>query len=318
MFNSTHTLVGVLVAQTGTGKWAKYGTLTAVIASNLPDIDSIAGFWGTATYLEHHRGITHSLFGTPILALVLALVMSRFSENLGKTYAIALIAMATHPLLDFLNPYGVRPFLPLNNTWFYGDLVFIFDPYLDSILLMGSLIAARRPEIRRVAAWTCLAVALAYIGVRIELHARAQSKLEVLVSDFPSVEQLEVLPQMANPLVWDGIVKWDGRIAKYSVVASGLNRFMPSIPTPVGFIAYRRSSSEITDAAAASRSAAALLCFARFPMVRVRPASGGYVVTFMDFRFYRETVNRALAAEVVLDESRRVIKESLSFVQAID
>src|SRR6185436_19781597 len=60
MFNTTHTFVGILVAQTGAGKWAKYGTLTAVVAANLPDIDSVAGLWGTATYLEHHRGITHT------------------------------------------------------------------------------------------------------------------------------------------------------------------------------------------------------------------------------------------------------------------
>jgi inner membrane protein len=317
MFNTTHTFVGILVAQTGAGKWAKYGTLTAVIASNLPDIDSVAGLWGTATYLEHHRGFTHTLIGTPILALLLSLVMTAFSENFGKTYAIALIAMATHPLLDFLNPYGVRPFLPLNSTWYYGDLVFIFDPYLDSILLIGILVAWRS-RLRQVAAWTCMATALAYIGVRIQLHAQAQAKLEVLVSDFPAVEQLEVLPQMMSPLRWDGIVKWDGRIAKYNVGASDPDRFIPTTPTPPNFVAYRRSASEIADAAATSRSAAALLCFARFPMVRIEQAAGGYRVTFIDFRFYRETMNRALAAELMLDESRRVIKESLSFVQPID
>src|SRR5438874_589478 len=78
MFNSTHTLVGLLIAKTGVGKWAKYGTATAVIASNLPDIDSIAGFWGTAAYIDYHRGITHSLIGVPLLALLLAGVMYPF------------------------------------------------------------------------------------------------------------------------------------------------------------------------------------------------------------------------------------------------
>src|SRR5881396_529045 len=61
MFNSTHTLVGFAIARTGAGKWTRHATATAVIASNLPDIDSIAGLWGTAAYLNHHRGITHAL-----------------------------------------------------------------------------------------------------------------------------------------------------------------------------------------------------------------------------------------------------------------
>jgi hypothetical protein len=38
----------------------------------------------------------------------------------------------------------------------------------------------------------------------------------------------------------------------------------------------------------------------------------------MDFRFYREIANTALAAEVLLDRSGRVVKEDLSFVQAMN
>ena len=99
MFNSTHTFVGLAIARTAPEKWVRNATATAVIASNLPDIDSIAGLWGTAAYLDHHRGITHSLIGVPLLALLLSSVIYFFSGKFGKTYAIAVIAMATHPVL---------------------------------------------------------------------------------------------------------------------------------------------------------------------------------------------------------------------------
>src|SRR5262245_43623345 len=102
MFNSTHTFVGLAFARTGIEKWVPYATATVVIASNLPDIDSVAGFWGTAVYLDHHRGITHSLTGVPILAFLLAAVMYFFSERFWRTYTVALIAMVTHPALDLL------------------------------------------------------------------------------------------------------------------------------------------------------------------------------------------------------------------------
>ena len=71
MFNSTHTFVGLLVARTGPDKWVRRAAVTAIIASNLPDLDSIAGFWGTAAYLDHHRGFTHTLVGIPLLALMI-------------------------------------------------------------------------------------------------------------------------------------------------------------------------------------------------------------------------------------------------------
>ena len=35
--------------------------------------------------------------------------------------------MATHPILDYANNYGLRPFLPFDGAWYYGDVLFIFD-----------------------------------------------------------------------------------------------------------------------------------------------------------------------------------------------
>ena len=43
MFNSTHTLVAVAIARTGADEWVPYAAATAVIASNLPDIEIVSG-----------------------------------------------------------------------------------------------------------------------------------------------------------------------------------------------------------------------------------------------------------------------------------
>src|SRR5215471_12107372 len=205
MFNSTHTLVGFAIARTGEAKWGRYATATAVIASNLPDIDSIAGFWGTASYLDHHRGITHSLIGVPILSLLLSAVMCIFSGNFFRTYAVALVAMATHPALDYLNPYGLRPFLPMNGTWYYGDTLFIFDPYLDAALLIGLILGVRYPKLRQTGAILSLVLGITYIGVRMELHGAAMAREESSFNRAPSSkpEKWALLPRMWNPVRWD-------------------------------------------------------------------------------------------------------------------
>ncbi len=33
-----------------------------------------------------------------------------------------------HIAMDFTNNYGVHPFWPVDNRWFYGDSVFIIEP----------------------------------------------------------------------------------------------------------------------------------------------------------------------------------------------
>ncbi len=314
MFNSTHTFVGFAVAKTGVEKWAPYATATAVIAANLPDIDSFAGLWGTAAYLDHHRGFTHSLIGVPVLAFLLSAVMYFFSENFWKTYAVALIAMATHPALDYLNPYGLRPFLPFSAKWYYGDAVFIIDPYLDALLLSGVIVGLLKPQTRRVAAGISLVIAVVYIGIRIELHSMATTELRNTLPQTGLVRMKAVLPQMLSLRMWEGVIETDQAIVRGPVVV-----LRPPVDIDAEAITMTRTpSSKVITRAATASSAAALLRFARFPVTRVEQLPSGYGVTFLDFRFYRETAKTALAAKIVLDESMNVTSEDLSFVHLID
>ncbi|WP_410964399.1 metal-dependent hydrolase, partial [Salmonella sp. SAL4447] len=81
----THTLVGIALARTSLDRVAPFATWTAIIASNLPDIDIVAQFWGTDAYLDHHRGITHAIISLPVLSLALAGLMQKISEKRGQT-----------------------------------------------------------------------------------------------------------------------------------------------------------------------------------------------------------------------------------------
>src|SRR5947207_3294270 len=217
MFNSTHTFVGLAVARTGMDRWVPRATITAVIAANLPDIDIVSALAGTPTYLEYHRGITHSIAGIPLLALGLAAVMYLFSENFWKTYVVALIAMATHPLLDLANTYGLRPFLPMDGTWYYGDLLPIIDPYLDAILLVGILAGETFKDSKRLMTWVSVGLMVLYLGARFELRNLSISQLETLAAKTPGTEKWGVSPDILNPLVCDGIIQAPRQIVKVSI-----------------------------------------------------------------------------------------------------
>ena len=101
MFNSTHTFVGLAIARTGLDDWVPRAALTAVIASNLPDIDILADVSSMPSFINYHRGITHSLVGIPFLSLAVAGAMYVFTRSFWRTFVVALLAMATHPALDY-------------------------------------------------------------------------------------------------------------------------------------------------------------------------------------------------------------------------
>ena len=121
-----------------------------MISANAADADFLSILFGDRwTLLQYHRGITHSIVGTIAIGILIpavAYAIDRIVSNIRKRaprirfrglLLASMVAAATHPLMDWTNNYGVRPLLPWSGRWFYGDLVFIFDPYIW--LTLGSL-----------------------------------------------------------------------------------------------------------------------------------------------------------------------------------
>ncbi len=147
MDNLTHSLVGLAAAKAGLERVSPGATTLCVLAANSPDSDIVVLFLrGRWAFLEQHRGISHSIIGTLTLAvlvpllfyggdLLIARIRRRPAQTRLKGLLLAsLIVTITHPLLDWTNNYGVRPLLPWNSTWFYGDFVFVVDPFIWLIL----------------------------------------------------------------------------------------------------------------------------------------------------------------------------------------
>src|SRR5436853_4380851 len=150
MDNLAHSLVGLTIAKAGLERLSPGATTVCILAANAPDIDVVTGFFGGRwSLLHYHRGITHSIVGTFMLGLLIPSIFwlgHRLVARLRDRKPLiryrglllaSMIAAATHPLMDWTNNYGVRPLLPWSGRWFYGDLVFIVDPYIW--LMLGAL-----------------------------------------------------------------------------------------------------------------------------------------------------------------------------------
>ena len=172
MENLTHSLVGLASAKAGLERMSPYATIVCVASANAADADFVSLFFGDRwTLLEHHRGITHSIIGTiaigfliPILALAVERAVSAVSNlkpriRFRGLLLASIIAAATHPLLDWTNNYGVRPFLPWSGRWFYGDLVFIVDPYIWLLLGGVGFLLTSNSKLK-TCAWAVLGAAI--------------------------------------------------------------------------------------------------------------------------------------------------------------
>src|SRR5215204_5755575 len=112
--------------------------IAGIVAANLPDADLVYTRITPPPLgaLLHHRGHTHTIVGLVVLGLAMAAIwmLPSLREAVGplrrRFWTLLTIALASHLVLDSWNSYGVHPFWPLTGRWYYGDAVFIIEPWL--------------------------------------------------------------------------------------------------------------------------------------------------------------------------------------------
>ncbi|HZA52588.1 MAG TPA: metal-dependent hydrolase [Myxococcaceae bacterium] len=152
-----HTLVGAALAETGLRRATALATPTLIIAANLPDVDALIRFGERDTSLLLRRGLTHGAAAMVVLPWLLAgamLLFDRVRRRAGgdraepakftALLALASLGVVSHPVLDWLNTYGVRFLAPFSDRWFYGDTLFIVDLWMWLLAGCGVVLARAR------------------------------------------------------------------------------------------------------------------------------------------------------------------------------
>jgi inner membrane protein len=335
----THFLTGACLGRAGFNRKTALATLTLTLAAEAPDLDVLGRFGGPAFGFAHHRGFTHSFLGVPLDAtVVLGFVYlvwrlrgrkvkdPKIPPRWGLLFAYACLAGLSHILLDFTNNYGVRPFWPFSEKWYSWDIVFIFEPIMFSLLLLGLIVpslfslidsevgARVRGPRGRVAATLALAGVVLMWGLRDFEHRRAVDALAARTYQDAEPLRVSAYPALANPFRWYGVVETPAFF-----VLAPVNSLGPEIdPERDLRIRYKPEETPITLAAKNSYLGRVYLDWAQYPLVETEtlpPPESGYIVDFQDLRFVqlpslfgrRGETRRALGAGVQLDKNLHVV-----------
>jgi len=327
------------MGRAGLNRKTALATVVLTLAAEAPDLDILSRFRGPAFGFAHHRGFTHSFLGVPIdAAVVLGFVYliwllrgrklkdPNLPPRWGLLFFYACLAGLSHILLDFTNNYGVRPFWPFSEKWYSWDIVFIFEPIMFSILLLGLIVpalfslidkevGARNFQPRgRIAATLALCGVVLMWGVRDFEHRRAVNALAARTYQNAEPIRVSAYPALTDPFQWYGVVETPEffALAPVNTLAGEVD------PDGKLKIRYKPEETAVTLAAKKSYLGRVYLDWAQYPITEAEalpPPAGGYTVDFQDLRFVqlpsllgrRGDTRRALGAGVKLDKNLRIV-----------
>ena len=289
MDNVCHTLVGAAMASAGLRSRTAYAGAALMIGANLPDVDVLV-FTTSIPSISFRRGWTHGVVGQLLLPAALTLVLLLWARWRRPPpdgppvrgwwlLALSVLALYSHLLLDFLNTYGLRFLAPLDWRWFYGDAVFIVDPWLWLVLGAGVWAARRRraPQLARIA----LGVAAGYVAVMVASAAITREAVlrEWRASRGYEPSALMVGPVPVSPFSHEVIIDAGPHYetGSYHFTSPRLRLDATRIP----------KNAQAPEVAAARMDPAirGFLVWTRFPFWEVRRTDAGTRVTVQDVRF---------------------------------
>ena len=320
--NLTHTLTGLMMARAGINRKIPSAGLLMMIAANAPDLDIVSGLGGTATYLNIHRGITHSLIAAPVMAAIAVVIVALIRRRKLPWLSMWLAAIAgvlSHLLLDWTNAYGIRLLLPFSSEWLRLDTVYVVDVAIWAILLLGVAAPALGKLVSseigakptRGTGWAIFALATLsiYEAGRYVAHERALSILNARIYAGTAPVRVAAFAQSLAPWAWKGVIETS---ASYVVFYMDLrDDFDPSS----GKEFFKAEPSPRIEAAKHTREFDSLVRYSSFPLWKVTagsdPQSRARVELF-DLRF-GTPASPGLQASGFVDGSNRVEDPAVKF-----
>lgn len=330
----THALLSASLDRVGLRRVSRSALLILLISGTAADLDLLSYFGGAGAWFHYHFALLHSILGSAILAVVVALgfyflsrrPQSRSPLRFAPVLLLCVIGAGVHIVFDCLGADGVQLFWPFRTRWFALDLLPQVDPWILAALVVGIVVPAlfrlvseeigerkKRKAVSKGAVAALLVVAL-YTGWRGILHRHA---VETLMSyDYHGAPPLSAgaFPDSASPFLWRGVVETANTIEQIDVPLNSGEEFRASSSLTV----YKPANSPALSAARHALLADQFLRYARFPLAETQTIPAGTLVTLRDLRFPSDSDSPGnVRAVIELDGQLNVRSEEIDFASAV-
>ncbi|MFC0214699.1 metal-dependent hydrolase [Paenibacillus chartarius] len=280
--------------------------LTAtLVGSHAPDFDTVVRLKSYASYIRHHRGVTHSLPALLLWPLAIGGAAAGLFGVWEHVLTLSLWTMAAvifHVFLDWLNVYGVQCFRPFSKQWHHLDILPLFDPFLfavHSIGVIAWMTGAAEPGRLFLAVYL---LTFAYIGVRAWHHAHTVRLVK---------KELEIEQGVCHivPSLW--WFHWQFVLETADTFYNGTIRFRD---IRVKDVYTKDQTHPAIQATMGTDGVRAFLHFAQRVHVRLTEGQDGYVVHWRDLRFWHNH-KLPFGVDVQLDSDLNVVSDRLGWTK---
>jgi len=284
-----------LVAQTpGLAEAVMIGT---VIGSQAPDLDGFTRLFGSAAYIRHHRGMSHSIPALFAWTMATFGLIQFFMPQTAWLHLLAwcFLAVCLHVFVDLFNAYGTQGLSPFNRKWIALNAIFIFDPFIFLLHLVGFMLwmAGADPGITFL--WIYLLLACYYI-VRIQARNKARQQVKDIVGLKGSYT---VFPTLSWSQ-WTFLVKTD---THWHV--GELNTGEALIFDTLAI----KPPNELVNLAMKDHKVKSFLSFANYVHVEVKEQPFGYEIRWVDLRYrarFQRKSQYMFIAVVYMDKEKNI------------
>jgi len=288
----TQAMLGAVIGQAGFARsLGPRARVFGALGGLLPDLDVVAvATHGPYGELLYHRGVTHSLWFGFVLGPVLALAVQRGyvargrepAGALGAWSALFVLALVTHPLVDWCTPYGTQLLAPFSDRRFALNGVGIIDVFYSlplAFALAAGFARTLSARARAQLAGIALALTSAYMLYAANLNASLERALAAqLRSEVGATVRVRAYPTLLQPWLRRVVARADDRVR--------IGWVHTSAPGDVRWQEFALASDPRIEALASTPEGRLFSWFAMDDVAgRVREVEDGAVVELDDLRY---------------------------------
>ncbi len=274
-----------------------------IVGSHAPDFDTFLKLRNNATYLRHHRGITHSVPAVIFWGILISSVIYLFvpSVNFLHLWLWTFLAVILHVFVDIFNAYGTQAYRPFTKRWIAHGFISTFDPYIFGIHIIGIIawIIGANPG------YTWLIIYAIILLYYIKRYLDKREIVTLLHEHFDHIEQIATSPTTKQNIWRVAITTKDyffvGRVEDGHIEVD--DQF-DKIPIP---------NNELFEHAMKDKNIAAFLSFSPIYRYEWNVYDDFSEVRFIDLR-YRNDGHYPFVAVVQIDDNMRIMNSYTGWV----